>query len=300
MNRRQFITRGALLGGGVALGLELAAEGPAGESRPLRLVFFTDVHARAEAAIEARLERAAAAINAVGADLVIGGGDYLHGGFGADESEIEPRVLAAKRFLDRLEGRVELIAGNHDLVGAGRAHPDPWRVPREVFGIAARYRRFDWGGISFFLLDSVRITPNASEAGYTGGIEAAQRHWIEKELAEIPRERPLVIVTHVPFRSLFRQVGEGPTAALGSNLAVDNANEVLALFRGRRIAAVLQGHLHVDEHLRFNGVPFITGGAVCGAWWRGTHLGTPEGFQELRVSGDAGAAVKPAYRPLAE
>jgi hypothetical protein len=39
-----------------------------------------------------------AAINALGADLVIGGGDCLHGGFRSSEAAIAPAVAAAERF----------------------------------------------------------------------------------------------------------------------------------------------------------------------------------------------------------
>jgi len=31
-------------------------------------------------------------------------------------------------------------------------------------------------------------------------------------------------------------------------------------------------------------VPYITSGAVCGNWWHGTRLGTPEGFTVVTVA----------------
>jgi 3',5'-cyclic-AMP phosphodiesterase len=49
---------------------------------------------------------------------------------------------------------------------------------------------------------------------------------------------------------------------------------------------VLQGHLHVNELLRWKGTTFITGGAICGQWWRGPRLGTPEGFGVLTLHPD--------------
>jgi hypothetical protein len=30
-------------------------------------------------------------------------------------------------------------------------------------------------------------------------------------------------------------------------------------------------------------VPYITGGAVCGNWWHGVRMGTPEGFTVVEV-----------------
>ncbi len=37
--------------------------------------------------------------------------------------------------------------------------------------------------------------------------------------------------------------------------------------------------------VNWQGVPFITSGAVSGNWWRGTRWGTPEGFTVLELAG---------------
>jgi hypothetical protein len=50
------------------------------------------------------------------------------------------------------------------------------------------------------------------------------------------------------------------------------------------VLGVLQGHTHVNETVVWKGVPYITSGAVCGNWWHGTHLGTPEGFTVVTVA----------------
>jgi hypothetical protein len=42
----------------------------------------------------------------------------------------------------------------------------------------------------------------------------------------------------------------------------------------------------VDEMLRWQGTTFITGGAVCGKWWRGSWHGTPEGFGVVTLRPD--------------
>jgi hypothetical protein len=48
---------------------------------------------------------------------------------------------------------------------------------------------------------------------------------------------------------------------------------------------VLQGHTHIDELIRWRGISFITGGAVCAKWWRGPWYGTEEGFGVVDLSG---------------
>jgi len=44
------------------------------------------------------------------------------------------------------------------------------------------------------------------------------------------------------------------------------------------VSPEMQGHLHVNELLRWRDTTFINGGAICGSWWRGSRHGTEEGF----------------------
>ena len=65
-----------------------------------------------------------------------------------------------------------------------------------------------------------------------------------------------------------------------------NNVEVLELFKEHNLILVLQGHLHVNELMRWRETTFITGGAVCARWWRGPNLGTEEGFGVVTLSED--------------
>ena len=67
---------------------------------------------------------------------------------------------------------------------------------------------------------------------------------------------------------------------------IESKEQVLDAFRGYNLKLVLQGHLHVVEEIIFRGVHFITGGAVCGAWWKGPRDGFPEGFVVVDVDKD--------------
>lgn len=64
-----------------------------------------------------------------------------------------------------------------------------------------------------------------------------------------------------------------------------NGRDVLRVLRDHDVLAVLQAHSHVYERIELNGMSFITTGAVAGADWRGSFLGTPEGYTEIAVSG---------------
>jgi hypothetical protein len=69
-----------------------------------------------------------------------------------------------------------------------------------------------------------------------------------------------------------------PRPGKDNQLFVTNAYEVLPLFDGDNVLAVLQGHTHINEVVTFKGIPYVSSGAVCGNWWHGIRLGTPEGF----------------------
>lgn len=274
MKRREFFIAGAALGTSGAL--RLHAKGP-GQQAPLKVALFTDVHALGDAGNDAQLDLAAAQIKAWGADLLIGGGDYMHGGFNNDAATMRPRWESARRFLDSLKGRTELIFGNHDMVGAGLGMADPYRVIREELGIPVKPRRFTAGDYTFFCLNSVQIDPSVKPWGYRGEVDEAQLAWLDTELAQLSKDDPIMLITHIPFHTLFVQAGDDPLGPLGPSLVVTNAKTVLQRLKGHNLIGVLQGHLHLNEQLVLNGRSFITGGAVCGGWWKGPNRGTYRG-----------------------
>ena len=56
------------------------------------------------------------------------------------------------------------------------------------------------------------------------------------------------------------------------------------MLAGYNVLGVLQGHTHINENVTYHDVPYITSGAVCGNWWKGVRMGTPEGFTVVNVS----------------
>jgi len=68
------------------------------------------------------------------------------------------------------------------------------------------------------------------------------------------------------------------------SLSIDNSEQVIAIFNQHNVIGVLQGHTHIWETVTWHGVPYTTGGAISGNWWKGTRLGTPEGFTVVQVA----------------
>jgi len=184
---------------------------------------------------------------------------------------------------------VHTVIGNHDLVAAipedgSPPSNDPRREFREHFKLARTYRAFDAGGVHFILLDSVDII--GGDLKYRGFIDATQLDWLDQTLARIPNNEPIVAATHLPLLTGFYQRTLGAAAAAPANRAITNNLEVLDRFSEHNLLLVLQGHLHVDELLRWRNTTFITGGAVCGKWWRGAWHGTRNGYGVVTLRKD--------------
>ena len=107
--------------------------------------------------------------------------------------------------------------------------------------------------------------------------------WLRQDLGRTPKDQPIVVVLHIPLLTTFYQATQGATAAAPPGRVVVNNLDVLDAFTDHNLALVLQGHLHVAERLQWRNTTFITGGAICGRWWRGPWQGTPEGFNVITL-----------------
>jgi 3',5'-cyclic AMP phosphodiesterase CpdA len=255
----------------------------------LRLAFYTDVHARQEWETPTALQQAAAAINAQAADLVVAGGDLITDGFQSNQSMAASRWDVYMQMHRAIDADLYPVIGNHDLVavnpkdGAPRA-----RNPRKMFldrtGLERTYYSFDALGYHFIVLDSIHITRDHLK--YNGMIEPEQMAWLKRDLAHISKSTPIVLATHIPLLTAFYSATKGGIIAAPANRVIVNNLEVLKAFKDHNLLLVLQGHLHVEEMVRWQNTTFIVGGAICGKWWRGAWYGTKEGFNLLTLGGN--------------
>ena len=286
-NRRDFVTGlGAFVGSQVFLPRILGStELPQG-LKPVRIGFLTDCHAMDEHDAPDWLNSTAELMNSLKPELIIGGGDFVHGGFQSSGKVMEHRWVLADTFLKKIKTRIEPLIGNHDFYEPLQADGTPaqgdprWRW-RKYFGLDRTYRSFAWHGYRFLMLDSVKVV--GGEDPYRGWIDAPQLAWIDRELEAIPSNEPIILCTHIPFRtSVAGSFGPllGPSPG---RVRVLNASLVMDKLQKRPVVAILQGHVHVNERLDWNGIPCITGGAVCGKWWKGPNMGTYPGLGMIEI-----------------
>jgi 3',5'-cyclic AMP phosphodiesterase CpdA len=291
ITRRNFLHR--LIAGLVVLAgggsIQSSCSGRKSGSASLRFVYYTDVHARTEWDTPAAMAMAAEAINARKADLVIAGGDLITDGFQSSAARVAGRWDAYLKMHQKIKSDVYPVMGNHDLVAAiptdgTPAADNPRAVYLDRMGLDRTYYSFNAAGYHFIILDSIQVT--GDDYQYRGRIGSHQLQWLQQDLAAVAKGTPIIMATHIPLLTSFFNASKGATYAARPNRVIVNNREVLKVFEDHNLILVLQGHLHVNEMIRWQNTTFITGGAVCGKWWRGAWHGTEEGFYAITVTGN--------------
>jgi Icc protein len=284
--------RGFLGGAVVSLGATLGVRGALAAPLPhedFSFLFVTDTHLEPELNATAGCASAFAKARAIGGDFVIQGGDHIFDALGVSRGRAQMLLDLYDRTQQDLALPIRNVIGNHDCLGiypkSGVSPSDPLygkAFYQDHFG--PLYYAFSHRGVRFVVLDSIGIT---ADRNYEGRIDDVQLAWLARTLDAIPPGTPIVLVSHIPLVTAFDcYAPPPPVAETHHKNSVVNAYAVLALLSGHNVLGVLQGHTHINETILWRGIPFVTGGAVSGNWWHGTHLGTPEGFTVVSIAGN--------------
>ena len=286
------IGRRGFIGGGVALSGLIAAGGGNVFAAPLphedfSFLFITDTHLQPELNATAGCDAAFRRARAIGGDFVIQGGDHIYDALGVARGRADRLIDLYARTEQDLGLKIYNTIGNHDCFGvyaeSGAQPTDPLygkAFYQAHFG--PLYYGFEHRGVRFIVLDSIGLT---QDRDYEGRVDATQIAWLRDTLSTLPAGQPLVLVSHIPLVTAFDCYAPPPKVAPRRHKnSVINASEVIALLSGHNVLGVLQGHTHINETILWHGVPYITGGAVSGNWWHGTHLGTQEGFTVVTIA----------------
>jgi len=248
-----------------------------------RFVHFTDLHIQPELGATDGVSLAVKKLLSLKPrpDFVITGGDHVMDLLKANLARADEQFKDLREAMKPLEMPIHGVIGNHDVYGWGNRDALKTdvlygkRMVEERFLGMPAYRSFDFGGWHFALLDGMQPS---GETGWKGQIDDAQLQWLDDDLTKAGSS-PKILVSHFPAMTIFTQYTEGTTVASTDTLVLANGMEIQKLCHKHKVHAVLQGHTHVVEDCSYLETRYITGGAVCGDWWKGWRLGVhPEGF----------------------
>lgn len=260
-----------------------------------RFLFATDIHVQPERAGVTGFKQCVAKMNSLSAkpEFLITGGDLIMDALDVGMDRVKLEWSLFDECMKGLEMPVHHTIGNHDVVGwSAKSIVQPGdqdygkKIFSERYGQGKTYRSFDHGGWHFILLDS--IGQNAATRDYEGRIDDDQLTWLKADLEKVGTQMPVIIVSHIPFFSVWHQVIKGPSFHLDGKALVANVFEFRKLLEAHNVKLVLSGHGHVLEKIEIGRTRYIQGGAVCGMWWKGPVYGNPEGFGviECRANGE--------------
>jgi 3',5'-cyclic-AMP phosphodiesterase len=298
-NRRRFLSLAGAAGVASLLPSPAFAGMTASAPEDFTFLFLTDTHLQPELNAAVGCDQCFKKARTIKCDFAIQGGDHVFDSLGVSRARAASLFdLYAKTEQD-LGMKLYHTIGNHDCFGvysASGVSPESdslygKKMYEERFG--KTYYSFDHKGVHFIVLDSIGIT---DDRAYEGRVDAAQLAWLASDLKAVPAATPVVVSVHIPLVTAFNSYVPVPaTEPKHHGLSVANAHEVIALFEGHNVLGVLQGHTHINETVMWKGVPYITSGAVCGNWWHGTRLGTPEGFTIVEVKGGKLSSLYETY-----
>lgn len=293
MERNTLSRRDILVGGaGAAAGLALGRDAQAAPKAKFSFVHITDTHIQPELGATQGVRKAFDAVRGLKEKPAFGlvGGDLVMDANLVDRRRADLVYDLWQQAAADLKLPLHYSIGNHDayaISGEHRAPNDPdyakslWK---KQLGLSRSYDTFDHQGWRFVTLDSVAI---AEDGAWSGALDDAQIKWLDDLLRKTDRAMPTVFLTHVPLMTIYGQYTAGTTTALSPGMVVKNGKQFQEMIQGRNVKAVFQGHTHVVEECSYLGTRYVTGGAVCGEWWKGKRLGVhPEGFVVATVDGD--------------
>jgi hypothetical protein len=202
------------------------------------------------------------------------------------------------------------VPGNHDLNYQSPNNDYATETFKSVFG--PDYYSFDYGRVHVLALNNVDW--RGSSAGYRGFLHPKQLEWIRNDLADVPRDRLILIVTHIPL--VTNALDEnGERYAMGEDINTVNFAELLELLKPFKYVYGIAGHdtsnswkVEVNHTHGWHGYPFTahTLAEARGSGWslgprddRGVRPatmadGNPNGYYVLSFDG---TKVVPRFVP---
>ena len=280
MKRKDFILNSAGLG--AAAFIDPGVFIPGFKKQPIRVAHLTDIHVKPGKEIEAGVAKAMhhAQILVPEVDFIINGGDAIMDALAAGKEDTQQQW---DLFTSILKKEISLpvyhCIGNHDVWGwfnkenkpeADRLYGKVWVV--ETLQMPKRYYSFSRDKWHFIVLDSTQLNP---AGGYIGKIDEEQLSWLQVELASIPKNKFICIISHIPILSIcaglfFDKTESNGDLKIQRNLMHTDFLTLKKIFANYpNIKVCISGHIHLQDELTYLGIKYYCNGAVSGNWWNG-------------------------------
>ncbi|MEJ5302627.1 MAG: hypothetical protein HPY80_03805 [Bacteroidales bacterium] len=256
------------------------------KNQRVRFVFMTDIHI--QPGVEPEVEKALDKAASLHPDFIITGGDLIMDALEVPKEKADSLFILYKKTMGHTSIPVYNTPGNHDIWGWGLKNAntqDPdfgYKMFEKYLG--PTHKVFSHNGTYFLLLPSIIYDPKSA---YVGGFSDETLNWVEKSLESIPKDAPLVLVSHIPLITAETQWEEGGLAPNHPMVATKKSAKLLHLLKNHNLRFILQGHLHILEKIEIFNVQIITAGSVSGKWWKGDYKGTPRGFLLVEMNGNS-------------
>jgi len=281
MKRKSFLqTSAAVIGSTFLPSLSFASDSE-NKKQPLRFVFISDIHVKPGAIPEAGMAKALNHIQQhQKVDFIINGGDCIMDSLEADKTKTQTQWDLYKSILKKNNSLpVYHTIGNHDVWGwfikqdrpeADKLYGKVWAV--ETLEMKKRFYSFSQGKWHFIVLDSTQLNP---AGGYIGKIDEEQMAWLQSELAAVPADKFICIVSHIPILSICAGLFFDKNEANGDlkiqrNLMHSDFLTLKKIFvKYPNIKVCLSGHIHLQDEVDYLGIKYYCNGAISGNWWSG-------------------------------
>jgi hypothetical protein len=159
------------------------------------------------------------------------------------------------------------VPGNHDLNKESPNYKYATQTYKSIFG--PDYYSFDYGAVHFLALNNIGYKGKGQ--GYEGHIDERQLKWIENDLRDVPSNKLIVILTHIPLITYAND------RTFPASINTVNFKELLNLLKRFQYVYGMAGHdtsnswkVQVNHTHGWHGYPFIahTLAEVRGSGWR--------------------------------
>ncbi|MDP4679709.1 MAG: calcineurin-like phosphoesterase family protein [Cyclobacteriaceae bacterium] len=197
------------------------------------------------------------------------------------------------------------VPGNHDLNPESPNYKYSTQTFKSVFG--PDYYSFDYGQVHFLALNNVGFKGKGK--GYEGHIDADQMKWIENDLKDVPSDKLIMIITHIPLLTYANN------RTFPKSINTDNFDELLKVLGRFQYVYTISGHdtsnswkVEINHTHGWHGYPFIAhtlAESRGGGWGSGPkdergvrpatmEDGNPNGYYVFYFEGNT---VKPQFIP---